>query len=317
MNMKKNSGFTLIELLAVIVIIAIIALIATPIVINIINSSKSNANRNSVTFYGKAIDNAVKTYMASNNGKVPSGSYYSKGKMLYLKSDNISKDIGIDYKGNDISCDTVIISEDGEIYITGCKIGNSEEYIYKEGSKTEYFAYGKNNTNYYCKLTKTTKYSHLSIGAEYDCNIDGELKTFNIISKTSNEYNLMYDTNIPINNMDEIIKNKSVNLNDYINWSDRIINLDEAINLFNNYKDIAIKNLDGTVNYGYIVNDFREIKLDYDTYELQVTIINNTELRDESNPYVIYNSNTDSLSDNWNFLGIRPIITVEDAYLTN
>lgn len=142
MNMKKNSGFTLIELLAVIVILAIIALIATPIVINIINSSKENANRNSVTFYGKAIDNAVKTYMASNNGKVPSGSYYSKGKMLYLKSDNISKDIGIDYKGNDISCDTVIISEAGEIYITGCKIGNSEEYIYKEGSKTEYFAYG-------------------------------------------------------------------------------------------------------------------------------------------------------------------------------
>ena len=139
MNSKK--GFTLMELLAVIVILGIIATIATPVVLNIINSSKSNANRNSVTFYGKAIDNAVKTYMASNNGKVPSGSYYSKGKMLYLKSDNTSKDIGIDYKGNDISCDTVIITKDGDIYITGCKIENSEDYIYNEGSKTEYFVY--------------------------------------------------------------------------------------------------------------------------------------------------------------------------------
>ena len=40
--MKK--GFTLIELLAVIVILAIIALIATPIILNIIKSSKTSSN---------------------------------------------------------------------------------------------------------------------------------------------------------------------------------------------------------------------------------------------------------------------------------
>ena len=39
--MKK--GFTLIELLAVIVILAIIAVIAVPIVLNIIEESKSNS----------------------------------------------------------------------------------------------------------------------------------------------------------------------------------------------------------------------------------------------------------------------------------
>ena len=41
--MKKKKGFTLIELLAVIVILAIIALIATPIVLNIIKTSRKGA----------------------------------------------------------------------------------------------------------------------------------------------------------------------------------------------------------------------------------------------------------------------------------
>ena len=44
--MKK--GFTLIELLAVIIILAVIALIATPIVLNVVDRSKLESNRNSV-----------------------------------------------------------------------------------------------------------------------------------------------------------------------------------------------------------------------------------------------------------------------------
>lgn len=45
--MKENKGFTLIELLAVIVILAIIALIATPVIMNIINSSRKSAAQES------------------------------------------------------------------------------------------------------------------------------------------------------------------------------------------------------------------------------------------------------------------------------
>ena len=48
--MRKNA-FTLIELLAVIVILAIIALIATPIIINIIEDSKSGSIKESVNLY--------------------------------------------------------------------------------------------------------------------------------------------------------------------------------------------------------------------------------------------------------------------------
>ena len=49
-KMKNKKGFTLIELLAVIVILAIIALIATPIVLGIIEDSRSSAKVNSAQF---------------------------------------------------------------------------------------------------------------------------------------------------------------------------------------------------------------------------------------------------------------------------
>ena len=50
MKLKKlnNKGFTLIELLAVIVILAIIALIAVPIVIQIIDDTKTSSEKESV-----------------------------------------------------------------------------------------------------------------------------------------------------------------------------------------------------------------------------------------------------------------------------
>ena len=57
--MKNNKGFTLIELLAVIVVLAIIALIATPIVINIIGSTKESADDRSAELYLHAVEQAV------------------------------------------------------------------------------------------------------------------------------------------------------------------------------------------------------------------------------------------------------------------
>ena len=57
--MKK--GFTLIELLAVIVILAIIALIATPIILNIIDSTKDKSEELSKELYLRAVDQAIAT----------------------------------------------------------------------------------------------------------------------------------------------------------------------------------------------------------------------------------------------------------------
>ena len=54
-----KSGFTLIELLAVIVILAIIALIATPIILNIIDSSKEESIERSKELYLEAAKEAI------------------------------------------------------------------------------------------------------------------------------------------------------------------------------------------------------------------------------------------------------------------
>ena len=56
----KNKGFTLIELLSVIIILAVIALIAAPIVLNVVDSAKVEANRDSV--YG-LLDGAKLYYL--------------------------------------------------------------------------------------------------------------------------------------------------------------------------------------------------------------------------------------------------------------
>ncbi len=56
----KKKGFTLIELLAVIIILSVIALIATPIVLNVVDSARVEANRDSV--YG-ILDGAKLYYL--------------------------------------------------------------------------------------------------------------------------------------------------------------------------------------------------------------------------------------------------------------
>ena len=67
-------GFTLIELLAVIVILAIIALIAVPIVLNIIDESKSNAGLRGADFYLNAVEYTISdAYL--NHGGLTDGEY--------------------------------------------------------------------------------------------------------------------------------------------------------------------------------------------------------------------------------------------------
>jgi len=58
----KKKGFTLIELLAVIIILAVIALIATPVVLNVVENARREANKNSV--YG--LLDAAKLYYAES-----------------------------------------------------------------------------------------------------------------------------------------------------------------------------------------------------------------------------------------------------------
>ena len=67
----KSKGFTLIELLAVIVILAIIALIATPIVLGIIDESKTNTSKVSAQYIVDAVESAYSIAYTQNQGMTP------------------------------------------------------------------------------------------------------------------------------------------------------------------------------------------------------------------------------------------------------
>jgi prepilin-type N-terminal cleavage/methylation domain-containing protein len=66
---RKSKGFTLIELLAIIVILAIIAVITVPIILNIIDTSKKGAARDSAYGYKEAIQNYYITELSSHPEK--------------------------------------------------------------------------------------------------------------------------------------------------------------------------------------------------------------------------------------------------------
>ena len=141
----KKAGFTLIELISVIVILAIIALIATPIILNIINDAKYKSQKQSIDNYAQAIKNAV----AKENIKEPNKHIY--GKFLYedygKKIKNIKNELNINYDGNKVICDIIIINKDGTIYLSECSVDGNKVYINKDESKKEnptmYYEYGK------------------------------------------------------------------------------------------------------------------------------------------------------------------------------
>ena len=134
----NKKAFTLIELLAVIVILAIIALIATPIIINIISDSKQSSNERSVELYGSAVLNAL-AKEELNDHQIVEANYTSSndGKTLTYTdtSTSITTTIIVEYDGSNVKCETNQVYSDGQIYLSGCKVGNdTKEYIY--GTRT-------------------------------------------------------------------------------------------------------------------------------------------------------------------------------------
>ena len=109
--MKK--GFTLIELLAVIIILAIIAIIATPIITDVIESSKESANLRSIEGYAKAVKQEY--YNESLGGSKP-----------VIDSTFLSN---VDTSGGEVKCDSVLYNNGTILY--KCSVQNSEKkYCY-------------------------------------------------------------------------------------------------------------------------------------------------------------------------------------------
>ena len=113
--MKQKNGFTLIELLAVIVILAIIAIIATPIVLNIINDTKKNAQKATI-----------------NNIIHAAELYYSKVQMTGKGLGQVTFDLkdennGLEFDGERPN-GTITIYNDGSVLLNS-KFEDGSTYI--------------------------------------------------------------------------------------------------------------------------------------------------------------------------------------------
>ena len=116
--MKK--GFTLVELLAVVVLLAIVALIATPIIGNVIETSRESANQRSIEGYADAVRNEY--YNQQTGGGIP-----------VIDSEFLSK---VDTEGNEISCENVLYSTEYQVILNKCTIADEidKQYCYASGN---------------------------------------------------------------------------------------------------------------------------------------------------------------------------------------
>ena len=123
----RSKGFTLIELLAVIVILAIIAVIAVPVVLNIIDETKKNANKDSVILYAKAVNQAITKTEIDNS--VINGKYSTlDGKKLTRNKNSIE----VEYDGSIVVCKVIVIT-DGDLFLNDCTV-NGQKVDYSYGS---------------------------------------------------------------------------------------------------------------------------------------------------------------------------------------
>ena len=143
--MKKKNGFTLIELLAIIVILAIIAVITVPIILNIIETARKGAAKNSVTGYGKAVELAFTQYQYKKELDGVESTPAEGDKQIELTVDDTSEKLTltVNYDGDDVVCTGDTESEatksvgtitDGKLVLKNCKVeGNYGPFKYEKG----------------------------------------------------------------------------------------------------------------------------------------------------------------------------------------
>ena len=143
----NKKGFTLIELLAVIVILAIVATIASPIILNIISTTKEKAHDESVRSIIKSVEMAYANSVVKNSGVNP---WYEQVVDEYNSmmdntnwDDNQSKIFG-----EDIICN---VSFENSILMVTCELSDKSNISSKplllstaweaRGFKTSYIVY--------------------------------------------------------------------------------------------------------------------------------------------------------------------------------
>ena len=188
----KNKGFTLIELLAVIVILAVIALIATPIILNIIDDTREQSSKISIDMYASAMETALLSYEMMNGKSIYGTFSTTDGKKL--TNIDTGEQLEIDYNGMSIICGIIEISQEGNIYLSECIVGNSDNEIVPEyGTRPKTCLRATEQT----KTTGNVPQGNYSNGDEYICEVkEGTQIHFFVVSKTGTNINLIANRNI-------------------------------------------------------------------------------------------------------------------------
>lgn len=113
----KKKGFTLVELLAIIVILGIIMSIATPIIIKIINDSKKETYKLSMSGYVRAVEEQIAVNKAK--GKITKNGNYNiknfevgySGRIADKGSFSINNELVISAQ---LCFDTYLVKYDGK-----------------------------------------------------------------------------------------------------------------------------------------------------------------------------------------------------------
>ena len=212
----KKKGFTLVELLAVIVILGIIMSIATPIIIKIINDSKKETYKLSMSGYVKAVEEQISVNKA-------------KGKITKNGNYNI-KDFEVGYSGRIADKGSFSINNELVISAQLCFDTYLVKYDGKEVTLTEKG----------CEKEATV---NLVIGEKkYDNVIKDDIETeFNISDDISDMTNIVCNNGVTISMNDNTLKLSDV-------YKDTNCTMSSSINT-------TFDNLDNTKNYILMLKD--------------------------------------------------------------
>ena len=255
----KKKGFTLVELLAIIVILGIIMSIATPIIIKIINDSRKETYKLSMSGYVRAVEEQIAVNKA-------------KGKITKNGNYNI-KNFEVGYSGRIADKGSFSINNELVISAQLCFDTYLVKYDGKEVTLTEKG----------CEKEATV---NLVIGEKkYDNVIKDDIETeFNISDDISDMTNIVCNNGATISMNDNILKLSDV-------YKDTNCTMSNFINT-------TFDNLDDTKNYILMLKD-EEISKTLENKETKnVTIDLNGKSITASNFSVIHNLGTLSILNN-------------------
>ncbi len=255
----KKKGFTLVELLAVIVILGIIMSIATPIIIKVINDSKKETYKLSMSGYVRAVEEQIAVNKA-------------KGKITKNGKYNI-KNFEVGYSGR--------IADKGNFSINNELVNSAQlcfdTYLVKYDGKEVTL------TEKGCEKEATV---NLVIGEKkYDNVIKDDIETeFNISDDISDMTNIVCNNGVTISMNDNILKLSDV-------FNDANCTMSSSINT-------TFGNLDDTKNYILMLKDETISKTLENKETKNVTIDLNGKSITASNVSVIHNLGTLSILNN-------------------